>query len=501
MAKLKQELKTESKNNWGSCSKMNVSAVKAIRDTYSDSTSDSDENVIPLTHPTFELLQDTPARNANQRRLRTECSFEKIIERREDCVPNFTPKNFNRVAKENVVVLDTKLKVRNIFPTTLEKSSMNVLEFFDDKLDDNATARDDLVHERGDDDFQSPPHQSPKVYIKPKLGDAPGSTNLLAEVKRLSDSQKELKEEFQMIKKELQMLNVFIVESNSKLVNVVESLAKKVNISSASKGEDFANEACMMVVTLMVYMRRKMWIVDTMKHIAFDNNTEENEAPNDELGVYQDADFGAGEAAIDPMEAYYIDVPESQIVKYTNPAIAAKDPLDECYVDVPESQIVKYKNPMASEHTPEYSKRERRPASVYKSPFLTDFSSGASSVRGSSMKTIVTGGHPFVYFTSDDDYKKITSDFKTWVTTGLRTKRKSCVYAKKDNALQPMFEFGVLHVGKKEWFHKLAYKGQSISDSITFVDTLDLHSAYGSSPPVVYLSYLNATKQSNLRYF
>lgn len=40
--------------------------------------------------------------------------------------------------------------------------------------------------------------------------------------------------------------------------------------------------------------------------------------------VYQDADFGAGETAIDPMEEYYIDVLESHIVKYTNPSIAGK---------------------------------------------------------------------------------------------------------------------------------------------------------------------------------
>ncbi|OIT20573.1 hypothetical protein A4A49_49788, partial [Nicotiana attenuata] len=151
MAKLKQELKTESKNNWGSCSKMNVSAVKAIRDTYSDSTSDSDENVIPLTHPTFELLQDTPARNANQRRLRTECSFEKIIERREDCVPDFTPKNFNRVAKENVVVLDTKVhkRIRKFKEKRLEKDVDDVFEdILSDSLKHNKRRKVDEAREQ-----------------------------------------------------------------------------------------------------------------------------------------------------------------------------------------------------------------------------------------------------------------------------------------------------------------------------------------------------------------
>nr|XP_009759002.1 PREDICTED: uncharacterized protein LOC104211613 [Nicotiana sylvestris] len=370
------------------------------------------------------------------------------------------------MATQPVVLVQQVLKVRNIFPTTLEKSSMDVLEFFYDKLKENATVRDDCVHERGDDDFQSPPHLPPKVYIKPNLEDAPGSMDLLAEVKCLSNSQKELKEEFQMIKKELQMLNVFIVESNSKLVNDVESLSKKVDISSASEHEGRLCKRGMYVGSDFDGLHDKENVdCGYNETYRFDNNIEKNEAPNDELGVYQDADFGAGETAIDPMEAYYINVPESQIVKYRNPAIAAKDPTDECYVNVPESRIFKYTNPVASEHTPEYSKRERRPASVYKSPFLTDFSSGASSVRGSSMKTIVTRGHPFVCFTSDDDYNKITSEFKTRVAPGLRTKRKTCVYAKKDNTLQPMFEFGVLHVGKKEWFHKLAYKSQSISDS------------------------------------
>lgn len=72
MAKSKQETKLHlSKNNLGSSLKLDVSAVKAIRDTYSDSTLESDENSLPLTHPSFELLRETPARNANQRRLRT----------------------------------------------------------------------------------------------------------------------------------------------------------------------------------------------------------------------------------------------------------------------------------------------------------------------------------------------------------------------------------------------------------------------------------------------
>ncbi|XP_009794175.1 uncharacterized protein [Nicotiana sylvestris] len=293
--------------------------------------------------------------------------------------------------------------------------------------------------------------------------------DLLAEVKRLSKSQKELKEDFQMIKKELQMLNLFIAESNSNLVNAVESLSKKVDISSASEHEGGLCKRDMYVGSDGLHDKED---VDCgyNETYRFDNKNDENEAHIDGLGVYQDADFGAGETAIDPMEEYYIDVLESHIVKYTNPSIAAKDLMDEYYVDVPESQIVKYTNSMASEHTPEYSKRERRPASIYKSPFLTNFPSGASSAGGSSMKTIITGGHPFVCFASDNDYNKITSEFKTWVTTGLRTKRKTCVYAKKDNALHPLFEFGVLHVGKKEWFHKLAYKGQPITDS--YVDVL-----------------------------
>lgn len=77
MAKLKQEPKTNLKNNLGSSSKLDVPAVKAIRVTYSDSTSDNDGDIMPLTHSSFELLHETPTRNANQRRLRTKCSFEK----------------------------------------------------------------------------------------------------------------------------------------------------------------------------------------------------------------------------------------------------------------------------------------------------------------------------------------------------------------------------------------------------------------------------------------
>ncbi|XP_019248942.1 PREDICTED: uncharacterized protein LOC109228238 [Nicotiana attenuata] len=143
--------------------------------------------------------------------------------------------------------------------------------------------------------------------------------------------------------------------------------------------------------------------------------------------------------------------------------------MEDFYTNVPESQIVNYTNPAVLEPTSECFMRQERPGSVNKSSLLSVIGSSNSSVGGRSTKTIVTGGHPFVCFATDDDYNKITSEYKIWVTTGLRIKRKGCVYAKKDNVLQPPFEFGVMHV-HKEWFHQLAYNGQPLND--THVDIL-----------------------------
>lgn len=101
---------------------------------------------------------------------------------------------------------------------------MDVLAFFDLEMKENVAVQDDVACELGD-DFQSPfpmpskiyrkSHSDPehssmdlideikrmpsKIYKKSNFDPEPSSMDLIGEIKRISDSQKVLKEDFQMV--------------------------------------------------------------------------------------------------------------------------------------------------------------------------------------------------------------------------------------------------------------------------------------------------------------
>ncbi|XP_019264081.1 PREDICTED: uncharacterized protein LOC109241750 isoform X2 [Nicotiana attenuata] len=105
--KSKQPQQNVLNNYLGRGLKLDVSAVKAIRDTYCDSPSGSSENALPLSRTRFELLYETPERYANQRRPQMGSSIGEIREQRVEGlttiskVPSHsTPKIYNQVANE-----------------------------------------------------------------------------------------------------------------------------------------------------------------------------------------------------------------------------------------------------------------------------------------------------------------------------------------------------------------------------------------------------------------
>ncbi|KAG5599424.1 hypothetical protein H5410_030794 [Solanum commersonii] len=91
---------------------------------------------------------------------------------------------------------------------------------------------------------------------------------------------------------------------------------------------------------------------------------------------------------------------------------------------------------------------------------------------GASSKSMVTWVHPFGSFTMDDDCLKEMGEFREWMNEGHRPCNKKYPYIKKDNTLNPPFEFGKTTINKKDWFHKFAFGGQSLEMKFTTTDYL-----------------------------
>ncbi|KAH0722398.1 hypothetical protein KY289_005442 [Solanum tuberosum] len=147
----------------------------------------------------------------------------------------------------------------------------------------------------------------------------------------------------------------------------------------------------------------------------------------------------------------YIDVPEFQIHPFTC-RVARKQIDKSCYSEV--------ENIMIGHLT-----RNRCSVPLHQSPYLNNIGSGDNMNGGASSKSIVTWVHPFGSFTMDDDCFKEMGEFREWMNEGHRPRNKKYPYIKKDNTLNPPFEFGKTTINKKDWFHKFAFGGQSLKSS------------------------------------
>uniref|UniRef100_M1AKV4 Ulp1 protease family, C-terminal catalytic domain containing protein n=1 Tax=Solanum tuberosum TaxID=4113 RepID=M1AKV4_SOLTU len=269
----------------------------------------------------------------------------------------------------------TKLKVRNISATPFEKSAMNLNDLVGDVVVNDESNGVEVASQLVDDDFSTtPPLVSSKTKNKPKSVPPMNNMNVIDAIRRISDGQKELREDFQVIKQEVHSLKKLMMESDSKNFNAIEALSDKVDRNNDSKYEEFRGR-----------------------------------------GVNVDCD-----------EEYY----ENNI---------------NC-----DQHVTLHLDNIQT---------------------INEDSNNESKI-GASSKSIVTVVHPFGSFTLDDKCFKEMGEFREWMNEGRRPRNKKYPYIKKDNTLNPPFEFGKTIINKKDWFHKFAFGGQTLEMKFTTTDYL-----------------------------
>ncbi|KAG5571118.1 hypothetical protein H5410_060884 [Solanum commersonii] len=130
----------------------------------------------------------------------------------------------------------SKLKVSNIVVTQFEKSTMNLNDLFDQDVVVNDESNGvKVASQLVDDDFTTQPPVSSKMKSKHESVPPMKNMNLIDEIKCISDGQKELREDFQVLKQEVHNLKKLMKEFDSKNFNAIEILSKKVDRNNDSK--------------------------------------------------------------------------------------------------------------------------------------------------------------------------------------------------------------------------------------------------------------------------
>ncbi|KAG5580877.1 hypothetical protein H5410_051504 [Solanum commersonii] len=117
--------------------------------------------------------------------------------------------------KVSEMLFATKLKVRIISATPFEKSTMNLNDLFEDVPVNDESNGVEIASLLVDDDYTTTPPVSRKTKNKPELC--------------ISDGQRELREDFQVVKQEIHSFKKLMTESDSKTSNAIEALSKKVD--------------------------------------------------------------------------------------------------------------------------------------------------------------------------------------------------------------------------------------------------------------------------------
>ncbi|KAH0679925.1 hypothetical protein KY284_021010 [Solanum tuberosum] len=341
----------------------------------------------------------------------------------------------------------TKLKVRNISATPFEKSTMNLNDLFEDVVVNDESNGVEVASLLVDDDFTTTPPVSNISKNKPESVPSMNNMNLIDEIRRISDGQKELREDFQVVKQEVHSLKKLMIESDSKISNAIEALSKKVERNNDSEYEEFRGRGMNVDFDDGYYKNN----VNCDQHVTLhlDNIQTINEDSNNEAKIVGEVE--TIELAPELLSSDYIDVPESQIHQFTC-QVAHKQIDKSCYSEV--------ENIMTG-----HLIRNRRPIPLHQSPYLNSIGSGDNMNGVASSKSIVTWVHPFGSFTMDDDCFKEMGEFREWMNEGRRPRNRKYPYIKKDNTLNPPFEFGKTTINKKDWFHKFAFGGQSLESS------------------------------------
>ncbi|KAH0721535.1 hypothetical protein KY284_006565 [Solanum tuberosum] len=249
---------------------------------------------------------------------------------------------------------------------------MNLNDLFEDVVVNDKSNGVEVASLLVDDDFTTTPPVSSKTKNKLEYVPSMNNMNLIDEIRRISNGQKELREDFQ-VKQEVHSLKKLMIEFDSKISNAIEALSKKVERNNDSEYEEFRGRGMNVDFDDDYYKNN----VNCDQHVTLhlDNIQTINEDSNNEAKI------------------------------------------------------------------------------------------GDNMNGGASSKSIVTWVHPFGSFTMDDDCFKEMGEFREWMNEGHRPRNKKYPYIKKDNTLNPPFEFGKTTINKKDWFHKFAFGGQSLKSS------------------------------------
>ncbi|WMV45437.1 hypothetical protein MTR67_038822 [Solanum verrucosum] len=189
------------------------------------------EMVTPVGEPNFHLLSPTPVSDSNCCNIQSVCVLplstidhsgvdRQTEERSKECLRR---RKLEEIKKGKYIALDPKdqgrsvnvkrrkfievaphksklkLKVRNISATLFEKSAMNLNDLVGDVVVNDESNGAEVASQLVDDDFTTPPLVSSKASRKPKSVPPMNNMNLIDEIRRISDGQKELREDFQVV--------------------------------------------------------------------------------------------------------------------------------------------------------------------------------------------------------------------------------------------------------------------------------------------------------------
>ncbi|KAH0769827.1 hypothetical protein KY290_013808 [Solanum tuberosum] len=229
------------------------------------------EMVTPVGEPNFHLLSPTPVSDSNCCNIQSVCVLplstidHSGVDRQteERSKEYLRRRKLEEIKKGKYIALDPKdqgrsvnvkrrkfievaphksklkLKVRNISATLFEKSAMNLNDLVGNVVVNDESNGAEVASQLVDDDFTTPPPVSSKTSRKPKSVPPMNNMNLIDEIRRISDGQKELREDFQVLKQKVHSLKKLMMESDSKIFNAIEVLSQKFDRNNDSKYEEF----------------------------------------------------------------------------------------------------------------------------------------------------------------------------------------------------------------------------------------------------------------------
>ncbi|KAM3323391.1 hypothetical protein P3S67_004542 [Capsicum chacoense] len=186
-----------------------------------------------IGEPTFILLSPTPVSDAKGGNTQSvsilpspTVDYADVEQRKEESKKHMGSRKLENTKKRKSIILEpgkqclsvnnkrqkinvdklqsSKLKLMvKIFPTPFEKSRLNLYDLFEVEL----IGIDASTH-LNDEDFTTPPPVPNKGKSKADPVPRVNNTNFLCEIKRISDGQKDLRENLQLLKWEVESLKV-----------------------------------------------------------------------------------------------------------------------------------------------------------------------------------------------------------------------------------------------------------------------------------------------------